>query len=227
MQGTGKALSIFKSGAIGRALERLAAKQAQARTVRIGLIVDATGSRQASWEDAQRVQGRMLESLGRTGRVLLRLIYFGGGELTACAWSSDHAALSAHMAAVRCRKGHTQILDGLRRFLREGEEAESIILVGDAFEEDAGSAELLAALLRDSGAKIFAFLEGDDAHAARIFRKLAEATGGRFARLGAELPLGALCEGVVLLTAHGREGLRRLKHEKARLLLTRPAGQRS
>lgn len=215
---------VQKSGAFGRALERVRAKREAQRGIRIGFIVDATGSREESWEQAQTVQGRMFQSVAGLGRVFIRLVHFGGRQLTDHGWSTDTAELAANMAAVRCRAGETQVLQALRAFLDDADHANAVILVGDAFEEDAHDAELLAHSLRAAGIKVFSFFEGDLRQAQDVYRKLAEITGGRFAKLGDDLPLGDLCEGVALLAAGGEKAIRRLKNEKARrLLLTGPS----
>lgn len=212
---------------MGKSLTRAVARaKADRQRVRIGFIVDATGSREKSWEQAQTVQGRMFQSVADLGRVSIRLVHFGGGELIDHGWSADTHELAAHMAAVRCRTGGTQILQALRAFLGDTDQADAIILVGDAFEEDAHDAERLALSLRAAGIKVFSFFEGDLRQAQEVFRKLAEITGGRFAMLGDDLPLGDLCEGVALLAAGGEKAVRRLKNERARrLLLTGPSSR--
>jgi hypothetical protein len=83
--------------------------------------------------------------------------------------------------------------------------------------------ERIAAQLKDKGIKVFSFIEGDDWTAQSIFQRIAEITGGRFAKFGDALPLADLCEGVALLTSGGKKALRRLKNEKARLLLSAPS----
>ena len=105
------------------------------RIIRIGFIVDATGSRQATWEQAQTVQARMFQSLAALGKAELRLVHFGGGALTDHGWSNDTKMLARKMAGIRCRQGLTQVLDALDLFLF-GEKPDALILVGDAFEED-------------------------------------------------------------------------------------------
>lgn len=214
------------TSAFGRALARMKEKrEAAQRLVRIGFIVDATGSREHGWEQAQTVQGRMFDSVAGLGRVALHLVHFGGNEITDHGWSEDTTALAARMAAVRCRKGLTQILPALRLFFSEEQvAAEALILVGDAFEEDAREIDFIAHHLKARGTRVFSFFEGDNGAAEAAFRRIAEATGGRFARLGDDLPLGDLCAGVALLTAGGEKAIRRLKNEQARkLLLTGPA----
>lgn len=218
-----------KSGAFTRALERFREqRKADSRITRIGFIVDATGSRHATWEQAQTVQGRMFQAVAGLGRVSLRLVHFGGGVLTDHGWSEDTGRLAARMAAVRCHAGQTQVLPALRAFADDGERADAVILVGDAFEEEPDEALLLCQALRQRGIRVFAFFEGDLRAAEDQFRLIAETTGGRFARLGDDLPLADLCEGVALLAAGGEKAVRRLGNERARrLLLTGPSDRQS
>lgn len=214
---------------MGKSLTRAVARaKADRQRVRIGFIVDATASRDAAWEQAQTVQGRMFQAVAGLGRVSLRLVHFGGSALTDHGWSEDTSRLAARMAAVRCRQGLTQVLPALRAFVDDGEKADAVILVGDAFEEEPDEALLLCQALRMRGIKVFAFFEGDLQAAEDQFRLIAETTGGRFARLGDDLPLADLCEGVALLAAGGENAVRRLTNERARqLLLTGPTGRQS
>ncbi|UEM04743.1 hypothetical protein JL101_004690 [Skermanella rosea] len=209
-------------GALRRALERFAEREAQRRRVtRIGFLIDATASRASSWEQAQ-----MFRSVQKLGRLAVRLVRFGGGRLTDDGWFDDPQKAAAAMARVRCQSGVTQILPGLAAFLDAPPEMRpsAIILIGDSFEEDAREAERVGAALRNAGIRVFSFLEGDDGTARAVFGGLARLTGGRFAALGAELPLHALCEAVALLTAGGAKALARLPDGPAkRLLLAGPS----
>lgn len=224
-----QAHALAQRGAFGRALQRFQEKRAKdKRIVHIGFVVDATASRQETWERAQTVQGRMFQAVAGLGRVSLRLVHFGGGELIDHGWSKDASWLAARMAAVRCRQGLTQVVPALRGFVDDGEKADAVILVGDAFEEEPGEALMLSHTLRMRGIRVFAFFEGGLQAAEDQFRLIAETTGGRFARLGDDLPLADLCEGVALLAAGGEKAVRRLTNERARrLLLTGPADRQS
>jgi len=155
----------------------------------------------------------------------LRLLHFGGNELTDHGWQEDPRHLAAKMAAVRCASGLTQILPALEHFLDDtAPTASAIILIGDCFEECSEEGEHIARLLAAQKIKVFSFLEGDDGTAQAVFKRLAEVTGGRFAQFGGALPLGDLCEGVALLTAGGNRAVKHLKNERvAQLLLTGPA----
>ncbi len=125
----------------------------------------------------------MFQAVSDIGRVAVRLVHFGGNHMSDHGWNSNAAGLAAAMAAVRCQSGLTQIIPSLQCFV-DGDRAEAVILVGDAFEEEAVEAFQLLPFLNAAGTRIFAFFEGDNRAAEAVFRRLAEETGGRFARLG-------------------------------------------
>lgn len=212
-----KANTPARSGAFARAVERMRA--ASRPGTRIGFIIDATGSREAGWEQAQTAQGRMFDAVAGFGKVSLRLVHYGGGGLTDHGYSEDAIGLAAAMAAVRCRRGLTQILPALEALRIDDVRPEAIIIVGDAFEEDADALARALPFIRQAGIRIFSFFEGENRAAEFVFRRMAEETGGRFARLGDGLPLGDLCAGVALLAAGGSKAVKRLKNERARRLL--------
>lgn len=209
-------------GAFTRAIARF--RQAR-KAARIGLIIDATASRENTWERAQVIQDRMFTNVAGLRCLSLRLIHFGGNELTDHGWQDSPRALAARMAGVRCKSGMTQILPALEAFLDVPEEpASAIILIGDAFEEDSDEADHIARLLAQKNIRVFSFLEGDHGTAEIVFKRLAAATCGKFARFGSDLPLADLCEGVALLTSGGAKAVKRLRNAKARqLLLAGPA----
>lgn len=211
-------------GVFARAAERFAAHR---RRVRLGFIIDATASRSKRWEEAQVIQAQMFRAAAKLAALSLRLIHFGGNELTDRGWVTSPRAVAAKMAGVRCVSGSTQILPALAVFAAEGPQsrADAIILIGDCFEEDVREAEALALALKVAGIKVFSFLDGDDGTAQDVFRRLADITGGKFARLGEGLPLADLCQGVTLLTAGGQQALARLPDERVKRLLL-PAPER-
>ena len=186
---------------------------------RIGFIVDATGSRGAGWEAAQTVQAGMFRAVSGLGTLSLRLIHFGGNRSTDHGWLDDPRLVASQMAEVRCAAGLTRHLPALQSLLGSDTMPGSIIMVGDCFEESRTGARALAKELKAGGIRVFAFLEGDDSTADAVFRELADTTGGAFAGLGDELPLGELCKGVAVMTAGGREAVSRLEHGGVKRLL--------
>ncbi|SPH17909.1 hypothetical protein DEA8626_01437 [Defluviimonas aquaemixtae] len=166
----------------------------------------------------------MFESLAGSPSTKLRIVYFGGGEVSDLGWEQSADIVARRMAEVSCRPGFTDILPSLARFLEKDEAgpASAIILIGDAYEEGPGDVEPLAQQLKSAGIKVFAFLEGEGTEAARAFSAFAEITDGKFARFGDELPLSDLCEGVALLTSGGSKGVKRIRNKNVRLLLSGP-----
>jgi hypothetical protein len=196
------------------------------RPSRIGFVIDTTASRADTWEQAQAVQRRMFDATARLRRLAVRLIHYGGDEVTDHGWAASARDLSAAMAGVRCVKGMTQILPSLRAFLNEeaAQRAQAVILVGDCFEEDVAGVARIAAAFREAGIRIYTLHEGEDPLAQRVFRELADGTGGRFLRFGAALPLGEVIEAIAVLTAGGQRAVARLPNNRAAtLLLTGPA----
>jgi hypothetical protein len=203
-------------------MRAVAAFRAQRRPVRIGMIIDATGSREPSWEQAQTAQLRMFRDLTGVKALQLRLMQFGGDRLSDYGWQGDALTVAKRMAAVRCQRGLTQFLSALEKFAKDSRKADALVLVGDAFEEDESAVLFAAWNLRDRGTRIFCFREGDDPVAASAFATLAETTGGRAIALGDALPLADLCSGAALLAAGGQAALKRLPNAKARQLLLPP-----
>ncbi|MBU0800486.1 MAG: VWA domain-containing protein, partial [Alphaproteobacteria bacterium] len=73
----------------------------------IGYIIDATGSRQSTWAQAQTIQRTMFDNVKSMGAMQLRLIHFGGGELKDLGWKQDPAAVASAMSAVECESGRS------------------------------------------------------------------------------------------------------------------------
>ena len=82
---------------------------------RLIFALDATMSRQPTWDLACRVQAAMFETTARIGGLAVQLAYFRGfGECRASRWVSDARALTAMMTSIDCRGGLTQIERVLR-----------------------------------------------------------------------------------------------------------------
>ena len=77
---------------------------------RMIFALDATMSRQPTWDTALRLQSEMFEEAGRIGGLDVQLVYFRGfNECRASRWVSDARALRDLMTKIDCRGGHTQI----------------------------------------------------------------------------------------------------------------------
>src|SRR5262245_2762797 len=94
------------------------------RRGRIVFVVDATGSRQPTWDASARLQAQMFETAAGLGTLDVQLVYFRGmggfdGECKASRWTADGRELARLMAGIVCKAGETQIQKALEHARRE------------------------------------------------------------------------------------------------------------
>lgn len=179
---------------------------------RLVFAMDATMSRQPTWDMALGLQAKMFEAVEQVGGLDVQLIYFrGAGECRASKWVSDPAALARLMTTVHCAGGLTQIGKVLTHARRETEarRVNALVYVGDCMEESVdrlcGHAGELAIL----GVPVFIFQEGPDRQAETAFREIARLTKGAFCRFnqGSAAQLRELLSAVAVYAAGGRAAL--------------------
>jgi hypothetical protein len=115
------------------------APQAGVGRGRLVFAMDATMSRQPTWDMALALQADMFDAVKAVGGLDVQLVYFrGAGECAASRWVSDPQALAALMTRVHCAGGYTQIRKVLSH--ARGESAKkpvnALVYVGDCMEED-------------------------------------------------------------------------------------------
>src|SRR3954453_8258340 len=106
---------------------------------RLIFALDATASRQPSWDRARRIQGEMFEAPAASGGLDVKLVYYRGfNECKASRWLASAAELHRVMRAVFCVGGETQIERVLAHALSETRKQRlgALIFVGDAMEEN-------------------------------------------------------------------------------------------
>src|SRR5215217_2165083 len=138
------AIDAFVSSA--RKIGPSATAEARGRLV---FALDATMSRQPTWDLACKVQAQMFEAADKIGGLAVQLIYFRGfDECRASKWVIAPSALTKLMTQIDCRGGHTQVGRVLRHVRNEASTTgvKALVYVGDAMEEP------LAALLRAAAA---------------------------------------------------------------------------
>ncbi|RDI59366.1 VWA domain-containing protein [Microvirga subterranea] len=214
--------------------KRLGPLQGGAPRARLVFALDATMSRQPTWDLACRVQGEMFAAASRAGGLSVQLVYFRGfGECRASRWVADPRALTDLMTRIDCRGGQTQIGCVLRHVRTEAARAplKVLVYVGDAMEEPVDDLCTVAGELGLLGIKAFMFHEGHDSDAGRAFREIARLTGGAYARFDAKAPqaLAELLRAAAAYATSGVEGLARLAPSsgQARALLTSMTGRTS
>lgn len=175
--------------------------------------VDATASRQPTWDRACHLQAEMFA--GAPGGLAVSLAFYRGhGEFRATAFLGDARALAAEMTGVTCLGGHTQILRLLRHAEEEAARARlhAVVFVGDAMEEDGEAILAAAGRLGARGTPVFVFQEGDDPRATPVLRGIAQRSGGAWAPFDHRSPgtLAALLRGAAAFATGGRTALARL-----------------
>jgi hypothetical protein len=205
-----KATSPFEPGSKGRLI----------------FALDATMSRQPTWDMACTLQADMFREAAALGSLDIRLVYYRGfNECRASSWISDSATLAKLMGKIDCRGGNTQIGKVLSEARREAVASgvRAVVFVGDAMEEDVDELCVKAGELGLLKVPVFMFQEGHDAAVERAFREIARLTGGAWSRFdpGAAAQLRELLRAAAAYAAGGREALLRLSRNDggaARLL---------
>jgi hypothetical protein len=172
------------SEAIAKFLESvktLAPSRAPRGRLIIGL--DATASREMTWDAACRIQGEMFEATAGLGGLEIQLAYYRGfAECRTSRWVTSAAELHQLMRSVSCLGGHTQIGRVLGHAVAETgrRKVNALAFVGDCCEEPVDRLWGLAGELGRLGVPIFVFHEGGDLTAAVAFRRLASLSGGGY-----------------------------------------------
>jgi hypothetical protein len=87
---------------------------------RLVFALDATMSRQPTWDMACALQADMFREAAALGSLDIRLVYYRGlNECRATGWISDSAQLAKLMGKIDCRGGNTQISKVLSEARRE------------------------------------------------------------------------------------------------------------
>jgi hypothetical protein len=196
-----------------KALDRAGERATRGRLL---FALDATMSRQPTWDQACRLQADMFREAAAVGGLDIQLVYYRGlGECRASPWIAEPKQLGELMSRIDCRGGHTQIGKVLAHARGENDRSKiaAMVFVGDAMEEAlddlcAGAGELG---LRNIPA--FMFQEGYDPICERAFREIARITRGAYCRFapGAAHELGELLRAAAAYAAGGIKALEDLK----------------
>lgn len=189
---------------------------------RLAVIVDATASRQPTWDLACALTGDMFRAAAATGGLEMSLVYYQGQRTcVASKWMSNATAISAAMSRVVCAAGLTQVAKALEHVAKEHtrRSIDAAVLITDTCEEIPND---LYKIARALGVPVFCFIEGTDEAAATIYKKIASLTGGAFSKFdtGSAKRLSELLRAVAAFAAGGREALINQNSSSARLLLS-------
>ncbi|AWC23853.1 MULTISPECIES: vWA domain-containing protein [Aminobacter] len=179
---------------------------------RLILALDATMSRQPTWDLACELQGQMFDAVGKTGRLNVQLVYFRGlGECRASKFVGETGSLKNLMTSIQCRSGQTQVGKVLAHALKETStvKVDALVYIGDAMEENIDELAEKAGRLGLHGVPAFVFQEGHDAEAERAFKEIARLSKGAWFRFDskAAATLSKLLSAVAVFATGGIKAL--------------------
>jgi hypothetical protein len=196
---------------------------------RLLFAMDATMSRQPTWDLAISLQAGMFEALPKHAALQVQLLYFRGlGECRASKWVLDAQALARLMSGTACQGGNTQIgkVFSHARDEHRKRRINAVVFVGDAIEENVDALASKAGELGLMGLPLFLFQEGHDSRVEAAFREFARLTKGAYARFDSSAPqhLAELLKAVAAYASGGRAHLKLQSSSAARALLTQIEG---
>lgn len=219
------------AGDIAAFLEQARALQAASMgSGRLILALDATMSRQPTWDLACRLQAEMFDAVGKSGKLSVQLVYFRGiGECRASKFVTDTAALKDLMVRIDCRGGHTQIGKVLSHALKtaEAEKVNALVFIGDAMEESIDDLADKAGKLGLRGVPVFVFQEGADIAVEKAFREIARLSRGAWFRFDrdAAAALARLLSAVAVFATGGLKALEARGRPEDRLMIENLRGK--
>lgn len=167
------------------------AKAGGAPAGRLLFALDATASRQPTWDRAAKIQGEMFVATQGLGGLAIQLCCFRGfHEFLVSPWLTNSLDLLRLMTSVHCRAGETQLRKVLKHAINETarQRVGALVFVGDCFEEDIDHMAASAGELGLRGVPAFMFHEGHDPVAAFAFKEIARLTRGVYHRFDATSP---------------------------------------
>lgn len=179
---------------------------------RLLFAIDATASREPTWDMACQIQAEMFRETKELGGLTVQLAFYRGfGEMKATQWLDSAEALIARMVKVRCLAGRTQIRKVLRHALKETakKKVDALVFVGDVVEEDVDALGDLAGQLGLSGTPVFIFHEGNEPVSRGVFGQIARLSGGACSSFdaGSASQLRELLTAVAVFASGGRHAL--------------------
>ncbi len=202
-----------------RAISRVVGSQP-----RLLFAIDATASRQPTWDSASHLQREMFRATTQAATLSIQLCYYRGANgFFAGRWLSDSGQLARQMQQVHCEAGLTQIARTLRHALTEHRHAalRGVVFIGDAIEEHPDSLCQLAGECALHRLPLFLFQEGNDPHVRQVFGKMAQLSGGAYAHfdLNSAATLAGLLGAVARYATGGIAALEKHGSDSAKLLL--------
>ena len=191
---------------------------------RLIFALDATASREPTWDVACDIQAEMFSETASLGRLSVQLAYYRGfGEFYRGPFTENSSALLRDMVGVYCLGGRTQIAQVLDHALTEHTEkrVSALVFIGDACEENVDELSHKAGEMGMRSLPVFMFHEGDDVIAGRAFKHIARLSGGSYCQFdsGSAKILRELLGAVAVFAVGGRRALENFQNRSGRTLL--------
>jgi hypothetical protein len=185
------------------------------RKGRLIFALDATASRQPTWDRACQLQGEMFTETAGLGGLDIQLVWYRGfEELKAGPWVDQASELLRQMGRVQCMGGLTQIGRVLAHALGETRKhrINALVFIGDCVEENVDRLCHAAGELGVLGVPVFVFHESGEPNAARALRQIAHLSRGAYCSFdaGSARQLRELLAAVAVYAAGGRKALQDL-----------------
>ncbi|OEY67526.1 hypothetical protein [Marinobacter sp. X15-166B] len=179
---------------------------------RLIFALDATASREATWDQACHLQSELFLATRALGGLSIQLCYYRGfREFKATGFVSQTGQLLQLMNAVTCLGGHTQISRVLAHARDEtrAKPVKAVVFIGDCCEEPVDDLCHLAGELGMLRTPVFMFHEGGDAHARAVFQQVSKLSGGAYAPFDRNSPrvLKDLMAAVAVYASGGAKAL--------------------
>ncbi|MFT5987767.1 MAG: hypothetical protein ACI912_001267 [Marinobacter psychrophilus] len=179
---------------------------------RLIFALDATASREATWDQACHLQSELFLATRDLGGLAIQLCYYRGyGEFKATRFVNQTSQLLKLMNGVSCLGGRTQIHRVLAHAREEtrAKAVKAVVFIGDCCEEPVDELCHIAGELGMLRTPVFMFLEGADAHAKAVFQQVAKLSGGAYAPFNSNSPqmLKDLMAAVAVYASGGAKAL--------------------
>ena len=191
---------------------------------RLLFALDATASREPTWDQACQIQEQMFTQTEGLGGLDVQLCFYRGfSEFQKSPWLSNSVELLKYMHQVHCIGGETQIKRVLKHALNETKKqrVQAVVFVGDCVEENVDELCQIAGELALYGLPLFLFHEGHNPVAAQAFQQMANITHGAycpFDRASAQ-QLADLLGAVAVYAAGGNAALEDFNRQKGKTVL--------
>ena len=182
---------------------------------RLLFAMDATASRENSWDMACQIQADMFMSTQMMGSLEISLCYFHGyNEFKHFPWTQNAKNLRDQMLQVRCLGGQTQIKRTLDHAISicTKQNIKAVVYIGDCCEESIDHIATSAGKLGVLGVPVFIFHEGHEPSAKRAFQHIAQLTNGAYCAFD-ENSVAQLKDLLCAVAAYAVGGLSALKKQ--------------